>query len=132
MQIASWIFKTEPETYSFTDLQKDKKTPWTGIRNPQARNILKSIPKGSMIWIYHTGSEKQIVGVAKTVSAPYAEQETWIQIDIAPDRILKNPVPLSTLKNTLALSNLPLVKQPRLSVVPVSEAEHNILLKLSK
>lgn len=132
-----WLLKSEPETYSFERLLKEKKTNWDGVRNFQARNFLKLVKKGDQALIYHSGNERAVVGIAKCVREGYADIEAedgkeWVQIDIAPMSALKNPVPLSTIKATPALKDILLIRQSRLSVMPISKIHFNTLIKLSE
>lgn len=128
-----WLVKSEPETYSWDDLVKDKKTVWDGVRNFQARNNLKSMKKGDSVFFYHSGDGKEIVGVGKVIKEGYAEpnDENWIAIDLAPDKKLKNPVTLAQIKADKRLSNMVLVKASRLSVQPVKAEEFELILALS-
>lgn len=132
-----WLLKSEPETYSFERLLKEKKTNWDGVRNFQARNFLKLVKKGDQALIYHSGDERAVVGIAKCVREGYADIEAedgkeWVQIDIAPVAALKSSVPLSTIKATPALKDILLIRQSRLSVMPISKIHFNTLIKLSE
>ncbi|MEW6058197.1 MAG: EVE domain-containing protein [Bdellovibrionota bacterium] len=134
MAASYWLLKTEPSTYSFDQLMKDKRTNWNGVRNYQARNHLKKMAKGDFALIYHSGDEKAVVGVAKVVREAYADIDPeggdWAQVDIEGGKKLKTPVSLSLIKQTKALSDLPLIKQSRLSVMPVTEMHYQLLLDL--
>ena len=132
-----WLFKSEPNVYSIDDLAKDKKTAWTGIRNFQARNFLKSCKKGDLVLLYHSNIGKAVVGVAKIIAPAYPEIDKtrageWVQVDISFVNKLNHPVTLEVIKNTASLKKLPLLKQSRLSCMPVSEKEFNEILKISK
>ncbi len=132
-----WLLKTEPETYSFDELLRDERTNWNGVRNFQARNFLKSVKKGDTTLIYHSGDRKAVVGIAKCVREGYADIEKedgkeWVQIDIAPVRPLKNAVSLATIKSTSALKEMPLIRHTRLSVMPITKAHYETLVKLSE
>jgi predicted RNA-binding protein with PUA-like domain len=122
-----WLMKEEPTHYGFEDLVRDGRTSWTGVRNPLAQRHLRSIRKGDEILYYHTGDEKAVVGVAKAVSEPYpdpADQTgSLYAIDVAPVRKLKTPITLAAVKADRSFADFPLVRIPRLSVMPVSEAE---------
>lgn len=136
MPAQSWILKTEPSTYSFQQLIKDRKTAWNGIRNFQARNNLKLIQPGDWLWIYHSGDERAIVGSAQAEGQAYPENDPkrpgdWLQIDIAAAKACKGPVTLAQLKSTPGLRDMKLVKQSRLSVCPVTPSEHAALLKFT-
>ncbi len=134
--MGGWILKTEPSTYSFAQLQADGRTAWTGIRNYAARNHLRAMKVGDRCLIFHTGDEKALVGLAKVVGAasedPTAAGEDWSKVDLAAVKPLAVPVTLATIKATQALAELPLVKQGRLSVSPVGDAEWKVLLGLAK
>ena len=129
-----WLVKTEPETYSWDDLIKDKKTTWDGVRNFQARSHLKAMKKGDVVFIYHTGEEKSVIGKAKVVKEPYPDPKdnVWVVVDLAPDKKLKKPVSLSQIKSDKRLANMVLVRASRLSVQPVKEDEYGIILSLSE
>ncbi len=129
-----WLLKTEPETYSWADLVRDKKGVWDGVRNFQARKNLGTMAKGDVALIYHTGDQKAIVGLATVTRAPYPEPKdpAWVAVDLAPDRPLKNPVPLSAIRKDKPLSGMVLVKVSRLSVQPVRPEEFKRILELSK
>ena len=136
-QSKHWLFKTEPETYSFTQLLKDKKTNWDHVRNFQARNFLRQAAKGDLALIYHSGDEKAVVGVAEVVREAYPDPDPekpgdWVQIDLKPVEPLAHPVSLKEIKSTSALANLPLIKQSRLSCMPISAAHYETLLKLGR
>jgi predicted RNA-binding protein with PUA-like domain len=126
--------KTEPGTYSFIDLVKDKKTSWDGVRNFQARNNLKSMKKGDKVFIYHSTDEKAVVGTAKISKEFYPDptDKDWIAVEVAAEKPLKNPVTLAQIKSDKRLSNMTLVRSSRLSVQPVSQEEFDIILSLSE
>jgi len=128
-----WLMKTEPDTYSWDDLVRDKKTTWDGVRNFQARSNIKSMKKGDLVFIYHTGEEKSIIGTAKVLKEHYADpaDAEWYVLDIAPDKKLKNPVTLAQIKADKRLANMVLAKVPRLSVQPVKAEEFDLVLALS-
>jgi predicted RNA-binding protein with PUA-like domain len=131
-----WLVKQNPESYSYADLVKEKKTDWTGVRNYQARNFLREMKKGDKVLFYHSGAEKAIVAVAKVVAAAYpdptAKDGDWVAVDIAPEKKLKTPVPLDQIKQDAALGEMKLLKQSRLSVVPVEKDEFNRIIELGK
>lgn len=124
----TWLFKTEPKTYSFEDLVRDKKTAWGGIRNYQARNYLRTAQAGDLVLIYHTGDEKRVMGVARIASDPYPDED-WVQVDLTPHVAFSKPVSLEELRNEPNLSELVLLKQGRLSVTPVTEKEFSVITK---
>ncbi|HRI78231.1 MAG TPA: EVE domain-containing protein [Cyclobacteriaceae bacterium] len=128
-----WLLKTEPETFSWSDLVRDKKAVWDGVRNFQARKHLKEIQKGDLAFIYHTGEEKSIIGISKVTRDGYPELKDpdWIAVDLTPEKALKNPVSLSKIKSDKSLQNMVLVRASRLSVQPVTKEEYEHILKLS-
>jgi len=134
--MAYWIIKTEPGTYSFNDLERDKKTSWDGVRNYQARNNLKLMRVGDLALVYHSVGPKELVGIAEVTKTAYpdptADDDAWVAVDVKFDRWLKHPVKLSRIKEERELFDLALVKQGRLSVCPVSVKEWRILLKMSE
>jgi predicted RNA-binding protein with PUA-like domain len=129
-----WLIKSEPEEYSYTQLTKDRRAEWTGIRNFQARNNLRAMKVGDLALYYHTGDEKQVVGVARVASEPKpdptAPGEDWSCVDVEPHAALKRPVTLAQLRATAALKDFPILKQGRLSVAPVTPAQFAAILKL--
>jgi predicted RNA-binding protein with PUA-like domain len=125
--IMNWLFKEEPTHYSYDDLVRDGKTSWTGVRNPLAQKHLRSVKKGDRIFFYHTGDEKAVVGVARAVGAAYLDPADktgkLYAVDVEPLKKLKTPVTLAAIKADKAFAGLPLVRIPRLSVMPVSDDE---------
>lgn len=125
-----WILKTEPETFSFDDLMKKTAEMWDGVRNYQARNNLRQMQSGDLCLIYHSGKEKGVVGLGKIVRTAYpdptADSEQWVCVDVAPVRPLTF-YSLEDIKNNPELKDIGLLKQSRLSVIPVSEIHFNIL-----
>jgi predicted RNA-binding protein with PUA-like domain len=128
-----WLVKTEPETYSYDDLEKDKKTVWDGVRNFQARSNLKKMQTGDQVFIYHTGDEKAVVGIGKVLQDAYPEpaDQEWTAVDLAPVKKLKNPVTLAQIKSDKRLSDMTLVKAARLSVQSVTKEQFDYILSLS-
>ena len=129
-----WLVKSEPSTYSWEDLQKDKKTTWDGVRNFQARNNLKEMKKDDLLLFYHSNEDKAIVGLAKVAKEqfPDPKDKDWIAVEIALERKLKIPVTLAQAKADKKLANMVLVKSSRLSVQPVKKEEFDWVLKLSE
>jgi predicted RNA-binding protein with PUA-like domain len=130
-----WLLKSEPSTYSFDQLLKDKKTNWNGVRNFQARNFLNTAKKGDLALIYHSNDDKAVVGIAKVVREAYPDKDPekagdWVQIDLAPVEKLKTPVTLAEMKSSPKFKDLLLIKQSRLSVCPVSEVHYKLILKM--
>ena len=132
---AAFILKTEPSTYSFQDLVRDKKTVWDGISNPTALKHLRTVVKGDVLLIYHTGDEKQVVGVAHATSGPYPDPKLGdpkrVVIDIAAERALPEPVTLATFRADPVLKTTDLVRLSRLSVVPLNAAQLARVKKLA-
>ncbi|MEZ0323751.1 MAG: EVE domain-containing protein [Hydrogenothermaceae bacterium] len=129
--MAYFLFKTEPQEYSFDVLEKEGKTVWNGVKNPLAQKFLKSVKEGNLIFIYHTGKEKQIVGLAKAISEPYIYEDGLYVVDVAPVKKFKKFIKLSDIKKMPDFKDFYLVKMPRLSVMPVSDELANIILKLT-
>ncbi|HQQ97316.1 MAG TPA: EVE domain-containing protein [Cyclobacteriaceae bacterium] len=129
-----WLLKTEPDTFSWGDLVKDKKAVWDGVRNFQARKNLQAMELGDQAFIYHTGDEKAVVGIAQVSKSGYPEPKdaAWTAVDLIPVKALKNPVPLSLIKQDKKLKAMVLVKAARLSVQPVSPEEFDYIVTLSK
>ena len=121
-----WLFKTEPSDYSFDDLQRDGKTRWEGVRNPLARIHLRKVKPGDGVLIYHTGAIKAVVGIAR---ASATDGET---VEIVPDRPLARPVPMPEIRKNPKLKTLDLVRNTRLSVMPVPPALWTELLRMSE
>jgi predicted RNA-binding protein with PUA-like domain len=130
-----WLVKQEPEDYSWDDLSRDGKTAWTGVRNFQARNNLRDMKAGDTVLFYHSGKEKSVVGIAEVAKAAYpdptADDEAWIAVDIKPLKGLAKAVPLADIRANPKLRDLLLVRQSRLSVMPVSKAEFDEIVKMS-
>ncbi len=131
-----WLVKSEPFKYSWEMFEKDKKTFWDGVRNYQARNNLREMKKGDLVLWYHSNEGKEIVGIAKVVKEHYQDPTTtdpnWVAVDFAPFKKLKKPVTLAQIKEDKRLQNIALVKQGRLSVIPIKPEEFDILLAHSE
>lgn len=130
-----WILKTEPSTYSFEDLEREKAAVvWDGVRNNLALKHLRQMRPGDEVLIYHTGNEKAAVGLARVASAPYpdpkAKDPKLVVVDIKAAGRLPQPVPLSVIKADRAFADFALVRMSRLSVVPATPAQWKRLLKL--
>ncbi len=123
--MAYWLLKTEPSTYSWSDLQRDKKATWDGVANPTALKNIRSMNKGDLAFIYHTGDERAAVGIAEITSMPYPDpkedNEKLVVIDLKPRKALAAPVTLDTIKADKAFAGWELLRIGRLSVVPVPE-----------
>jgi len=130
-----WLVKQEPDSYSWDDFTRDRKTSWTGVRNFTARNNLRRMSKGDEVLYYHSGEEKAVIGIAKVIRTAYADQTAkegdWSTVDLAPVRRLKRPVTLREIKAAGRLKDMVLVRQSRLSVMPVSAAEWREILRLA-
>lgn len=131
-----WLMKTEPEAFSWQDLLKSKRTLWDGVRNYQARNNMKAMKIGDKVLIYHSVSEKCVVGIA-IVSKEYfpdatTDDKRWVVVEIIPYKTLNKPVYLEQIKNNKELSEIKLIKQSRLSVMPLTQKEYNTIIKLSE
>ncbi|HXV28413.1 MAG TPA: EVE domain-containing protein [bacterium] len=133
--MASWLFKTDPETYSWRDLKSKKTEVWDGVKNPLALKHLRSVKTGDEILIYHSGEDKAIVGIASAVSEAYPDPKDnsgkLFAMDIAPVRDFPKPVLLSAVKAEPALKEWELVRMSRLSVMPVSASVRKLLFKLA-
>jgi predicted RNA-binding protein with PUA-like domain len=131
-----WLVKSEPEAYSWSTFLPDGKTAWTGVRNFQARNNLRAMKKGDLVFFYHSVSEKQIVGLARVAKEfypdPTADEGDWSCVDLVPVKALSKPVTLEAIKADKTLKEMPLVKQSRLSVTSLTGAQFNRLLALAE
>jgi len=129
-----WLVKQEPETYSWDDLVRDGRTDWTGVRNFQARNNLRQMKAGEAVLFYHSGASKSVVGIAEVAKAGYpdptADDPQWVAVDIKPVKPLKQPVALAAMRENSQLSNLLLIRQSRLSVLPVTKNEFETIVKM--
>ncbi len=131
----NWLFKEEPSSYSFDQFSRDGGTTWSGVRNPLAQKHLRSVKKGDHVFYYHTGSERAVVGVARATSDAYPDPKDkagrlWV-VDVAPVQALKRPVTLAEIKASKAFATFPLTRLPRLSVMPVTDAEWKEIERLS-
>ena len=129
-----WLMKTEPDTFSWDDLVKAGKTTWDGVRNFQARSNLKAMKKGDLVFIYHTGDDKAVVGIARIEKEPYPDpgDQDWVVVDIKPEKKLKKPITLAQVKADGDLPDMVLVRAARLSVQPVKKSEFDRIIKLSE
>ena len=122
-----WLAKSEPETYSWSAFVKEGRTAWTGVRNFQARNNLRAMKKGDGVFFYHSGEGKEIVGLARVAKEAYpdptATEGDWSCVDIVPVRPVKIPVRLADIKADAVLREMTLVRNSRLSVTPVTDAQ---------
>ncbi len=139
--MSHWLLKTEPSTYSYLDLERDEKTVWDGVSNPVALKNIRAMSKGDLAFIYHTGDEKAIVGIAEVVSDSYPDPKQkdtkLVVIELKPKEKLKNPVTLASVKLAAVkarkeFAQFDLVRLPRLSVMPVSSEQWKKMLAMSK
>ena len=130
-----WLIKTEPNTWSWQNQLNVKKTEWDGVRNYQARNNLMKMKIGDQCFFYHSVSEKSIVGVVKVVKEHYPDPTDksgkFVVVDVKTKSKIKHSISLEKIKQTAGLENIPLLKQSRLSVMPISNKEWDIIIKLS-
>ena len=130
-----WMVKSEPEAYSWTQFVKDGRTAWTGVRNFQARINLRTMKVGDLVFFYHSVVGKEVVGLAKVAKTAYpdptAKEGDWSCVDLVPVKPLKRPVTLEEIKATPALQETKLLRQSRLSVLPLLAEEFALLLELS-
>jgi len=133
--MAYWLLKTEPSVYSYDDLERAKRAVWDGVSNNLALKHIKAMAKGDLAFIYHTGDEKRIVGIAEVISSPYPDPKSkdprLVVIDLKPREKLRKPIPLSEVKANRAFADFALVRIGRLSVMPVSAAQWKALLAVS-
>jgi predicted RNA-binding protein with PUA-like domain len=131
-----WLVKQEPTAYSWEDFVKDGKTAWTGVRNFQARNNLRSMKAGDRVLFYHSVTDKAIIGEAEVLreafSDPTATEGNWVAVELKPIKELRRRVSLEEIKTDKKFSQLALVRSPRLSVMPVTAGEYQAILALSK
>ena len=131
-----WIIKQEPSQYNWKQFEKDRETYWDGVRNYQARNNLKNMKKGDNLLFYHSVVGKEIVGIAEVTREAYPDPTTdddrWVVVDLKPIKPFKVPVTLEEIKAHKELSEIALIKQARLSVMPITKKEFQILLKMGK
>lgn len=128
-----WLVKQEPSSYSFDDFRKEGTTDWTGVRNYQARNNLMAMKKGDEVFFYHSGSDKAVVGFAKVSRAAFPDptDEAWVAVELRAGKQLKKPVSLAEIKANPKLANIALVRNSRLSVIPLTEDEYNEIARMS-
>lgn len=131
-----WLVKTEPDCYAYADLVRDRRTVWDGVSNAWALSFLRQMKKGDRVFVYHTGKEKQIVGIAEVVKEPYpdpsAEDEKLVVVDLKAVKALPRPVTLAEIKKDKRFADFELVKFSRLSVMPVTPERWRALLELGQ
>jgi len=130
-----WLVKSEPSAYSWEQLEKDKQTAWTGVRNYAARLHLRNMKKGDEVFFYHSNEGTDIVGIAKVIKEAYQDPTTdddrWFCVDIKAHKKLKKPVPLADIKKDKRLANMALLRISRLSVQPVTDKEWEMILEMA-
>ncbi len=133
--MAKWLVKSEPNSYSWEQFQKDGKTFWDGVRNYAARLHLRAMRKGDEVFFYHSNEGLEIVGIAKVIREAYPDpttkEEGWVVVDLKPVKSLKRPVSLKEIKKEKSLSDMALIRLGRLSVQPVKEEEWKAVMELS-
>lgn len=131
-----WLVKSEPNKYSWDDLVKDGSTYWDGVRNYTARNNLQAMKKGDLVLYYHSNQGKEVVGVAKVTKESYPDptisDDRWAVVDLAPLKPFREPVTLAAIKADETLTGIALVKQGRLSVMPIEKKAFDRILKIGK
>lgn len=129
-----WLVKSDPDTYGWPEMKKDKETFWDGVRNYAARIHLRAMAKGDQVLFYHSQSDKTVVGVTKVTKEAYqdptTEDDRWVAVDLAYVSEFKNPVTLADIKATPKLENIALVRQSRLSVMPLTKQEYDLIVKM--
>tara|TARA_B110000014_G_C20057958_1_gene550758 strand:+ start:538 stop:948 length:411 start_codon:yes stop_codon:yes gene_type:complete len=130
-----WLVKSEPFKYSWNMMLKDKITYWDGVRNYQARNNLKNMKKGDLVFFYHSNEGKEIVGLTTVVKEfyqdPTTDDDKWVVVDLKVKETLKRPISLVEIKNEEKLKEISLIKQSRLSVMPLDKMHFDHIIKLS-
>jgi predicted RNA-binding protein with PUA-like domain len=131
-----WLVKSEPYVFSYQQLEADGKSMWDGVRNYQARNNLRAMKDGDLVLFYHSNEGLEVVGIAQVIAEAYpdptAEKGDWSVVDLAPYRALKKSVTLKDIKATPELQEVGLVRNPRLSVMPLSAAEFSKILEMGE
>src|SRR6266436_9856664 len=131
-----WMVKQEPNTYSWNDFVRDGETDWTGVRNYQARNNLREMKAGDRVLFYHSGKDKAVVGLAEVVKAAYpdptADDPQWVAVDLKPIKAFDAPVQLAAIRYDKRLSQLPLIRQSQLSVMPLTKDEFEAIVMMGK
>ncbi len=132
--MAHWLMKSEPSSYSWQDLVRDGSTEWDGVRNNAARLNLKAMKCGDEAFLYHSVSERAIIGVMRIVreAAPDPRDSDWVSVKVEPVRALERPVTLKEIKSEPSLAKMELIRQSRLSVAPVRDEEWTTILEMSR
>lgn len=128
------MVKQEPETYSWNDFVNDGSTDWSGVRNYQARNNLREMKTGDRVLFYHSGKDKAVVGIAEVAKSAYADPTAddpqWVAVDLKPVKPLGSPVLLAAIRYDKRLSQLPLIRQSQLSVMPLTKDEFDVIVSM--
>jgi predicted RNA-binding protein with PUA-like domain len=131
-----WLVKSEPSAYSWANLVADGKTAWTGVRNFTARNNLRAMRKGDAVFFYHSVTDKAVHGIANVAREAYpdptAKEGDWSAVDLAPEKALSRPVSLEEIKRTSKLKDMALLRLSRLSVQPVTKAQFDEIVRMSR
>ncbi len=134
MQSQHWLVKSEPEAYSWANFVRDRRTSWTGVRNYQARNHLKAMRPGDSVLFYESVGPKAVAGLAEVTKIAYpdttASEDGWVAVELKARRALACPVTLATIKAEPALADIALIRQSRLSVLPLTPKEFARILEL--
>jgi predicted RNA-binding protein with PUA-like domain len=135
-KMSYWLVKSEPFKYSWEQFVKDGQTFWDGVRNYAARNHLRTMKKGDQVLFYHSNEGLEVVGIAKVAKEAYqdptTEETAWVVVDLKPFKKLKRTVTLKEMKKEKMLSNVPLIRIPRLSVMPLTELEFSKIIEMSE
>jgi predicted RNA-binding protein with PUA-like domain len=130
-----WLVKQEPSSYSWSDFMTEGRTSWTGVRNYSARNNLRRMRKGDEVLFYHTGEDKAVVGIARVTRCAYgdptAKEGDWSAVDLVPVKPLRRPVTLREIKDNPRLKKIQLIRQSRLSVMPLTAAEFRLIASMA-
>ena len=131
-----WLFKTEPSTYSWADLERDRRTVWDGVKNALALKYLAAVATGDEVLVYHTGDEKAAVGIAKVVRGAYPDPKQkdarLVVVDLQPVKALARPVALGEMRANRELAGFDLLRLPRLSVMPVSAEQWAVIMEMAR
>ncbi len=131
--MAYWLLKSDPEAYGWAEMQRDGRTNWNGVRNPQAGAYLRQMRPGDRALFYHSGAERAVVGIVEVAKAAYPDpgdpSGRAVQVDVRAERPFRTPVTLAWIKGQAALKDLPLIRQSRLSVMPVDPAAWAVICR---
>ena len=134
--MAYWLVKSDPKAYSWEDMKKDKSTAWDGVRNYQARNNLAKMEKNDRALFYHSQQDREVVGITKVTKESFPDPTTndkrWIAVELTYEKSLNKTVTLNMIKKEPKLKNIALIRQARLSVMPLTKEEYTTIIKMSK